>query len=89
MPTTPDAEDLGDRLAASAARALATANRRAIELGFDVAQRFVTVSQKPRDHQFVWEIQYIPRDYVSRRGGDFTIEIDPDSGGIRRELRGQ
>jgi hypothetical protein len=36
-----------------------------------------------------WRINYGPRDYVGRRGGDLIIEVDPDNARINQVLWGQ
>jgi hypothetical protein len=84
-----DDEIVRDDVAVSMARALVIANRRARQLGIDVADRLVSVAQRPSADRFVWQIDYLPKHYVGRRGGDFTMEIDPADGTIRREVRGQ
>jgi hypothetical protein len=89
MSTVLDSDVLGDSMAKSMARAVVIANRRANELGIDVNTRLVSVAQRSSADGVVWEVNYVPRDYVGRRGGDFTIEIDPTDGSIRQELRGQ
>lgn len=89
MTTLLDSDVLGDSIAKSMAHAVAIANLRAIELGIDVASRLVSAAQRASENGIVWEVNYIPKDYVNRRGGDFTIEVDPVNGSIRHELRGQ
>jgi hypothetical protein len=37
----------------------------------------------------LWRINYGPKDYVRRRGGDLIIEIDPTDASVRQVLRGQ
>jgi hypothetical protein len=83
-------EDIArDDVAVSMARALVIANRRARQLGIDVGDRLVSVAQRPSADRFVWQVDYLPKQYVGRRGGDFSIEVDPADGSIRREVRGQ
>jgi hypothetical protein len=89
MATLLDSDVLNDSLAKSMAHAVAIANRRANELGIDVKDRLISAAQRSSGPSLVWEISYIPKDYVGRRGGDFTIEVDPVDGSIRHELRGQ
>lgn len=89
MSSALDSEVSIDDIAASMARAVAIANRRASSLGIELEASYVSASQKPSTDGFVWRISYIPRDYIGRRGGDFMIEVDPADGSIRRELRGQ
>jgi hypothetical protein len=89
MSTLLDSDVFKDKVAKSVAQAVVIANRRAAELGIDVNERFVTAAQRTSGNNVVWEISFIPKDYVNRRGGDFTIEVDPMDGCIRQELRGQ
>lgn len=70
------------------ARVLAAANKRARELGVDVLQSFITITQSfengPR-----WRVNYGPKDYLGRRGGDLIIEVDAGDISIKQVLRGQ
>jgi hypothetical protein len=89
MAATLSAEVLQDDIAVSLARAIATANRRARELGVDVLQSLITVTQQVSDGMALWRINYGPRDYIGRRGGDLIIEVDPYNASIKQVLRGQ
>jgi len=89
MTTTLTAEVLQDEIAVSLARVLAVANRYAREVGVDLLQSLITVTQCPFDGRSIWRINYGPRDYVGRRGGDLIIEVDPLDASIKRVLRGQ
>jgi hypothetical protein len=88
MTTTLSADVLQDDLAVLLARVLATANKRARELGVDVLQSFITITQGfengPR-----WRVNYGPKDYIGRRGGDVMIEVDAGDLSIKQVLRGQ
>jgi len=83
------AEELQDDLAVSLARALATANKRARELGIDAFASLVTITQKVIDGRPLWRINYGSGDYLSRRGGDLIIDVDQTDADIKRVLRGQ
>ena len=83
------ADVLQDDIAISLARAMAAANRRARELGVDVPQTLITIIQRARDGGLVWRINYGPKDYVGRRGGDLIIEVDPSDASITQVLWGQ
>jgi len=83
------AEVLQDDLAVSLACALAAANKHARESGVDVTQSLITITQLSFDGQSLWRINYGPRDYVGRRGGDLMVEVDPTDASIKRALRGQ
>lgn len=88
MNATLTADVLQDDLAVSLARVLAAANKRARELGVDVLQSLITITQNfengPR-----WRVNYGPKDYVGRRGGDLIIEVDAGDISIKQVLRGQ
>ncbi len=78
-----------DDIAMSLARVIAVANRRAHELGVDAVQSLITITQHPFDSGLVWRINYGPKDYVGRRGGDLIIEIEPGDVTIKRVMWGQ
>lgn len=88
MATTLSADVLQDDLAVSLARVVAAANRRARELKIDVHQSLITVTQVLDDGQ-CWRINYGPKDYVGRRGGDLVIDVDAADASVKRVLRGQ
>jgi hypothetical protein len=83
------ADVLQDNLAISLARALAAANKRARESGVEVLQSLITITQCPFNGGLVWRINYGPKDYVNRRGGDFIVEVDPINASITQVLLGQ
>ena len=87
MATTLGADVLQDDVAVSLARVVAAANRRARELKIDVEQCLITVTQVLDDGP-CWRINYGPKDYIGRRGGDLVIDVDADAS-VKRVLRGQ
>jgi len=89
MTATLTADVLQDDLAVSLARALATANKKARELGVDVVQSLISITQHPLNGSSVWRINYGFRDYVNQRGGDVLIEVDVHNAVIKKVLRGQ
>ena len=89
MPTVLTNETLQDEIAVSVAQVLASANRKAKELGVDVKESLITVSQHLANGVWLWRVHYGARDYVGRRGGDLMIDIDPASADIKQILRGQ
>ncbi len=89
MATTLTADVLQDDLAISLACALAVANKRAHESGIDVLQSLITITQRSFDSSLIWRINYGPKDYVGRRGGDFIVEVDSADASIKEVLRGQ
>jgi hypothetical protein len=82
------ADVLQDDLAITLARVLAAANKRARELGVDVLQSIITITQHFNDGD-LWRVNYGPKDYVGRRGGDLIVEVDASDISIRQVLRGQ
>lgn len=82
------AEDLADEVAVSVAHVLAASNRRARQLGWEVSQTIVTISQH-FDNGWFWRINYGSKNPPAQRGGDLIIEVNSDSGEVRRVLRGQ
>ena len=89
MATTLTADVLRDDLAVSLARAMSAANKKAHELGVDVFQTSISITQHTLDGGSVWRINYGPKDYVNQRGGDVLIEVDVYDATIKRVLRGQ
>ena len=78
-----------DTLAISVARATAIANKRAHELGADVLQSLITITQRVANGEASWRINYGPKDYLGRRGGDLIIEVNQSDGRIEQVLWGQ
>ena len=89
MTVTLPAEVLQDDIAVSLARATAVANKRAGELGIDVLQSIISITQRSVNDDTIWRINYGPKDYVGRRGGDLIIEVNQKTAGIHQVLRGQ
>lgn len=89
MAITLPAEVLQDDIAVSLARATAAANKRAGELGFDVLQCIITITQRSVNGDVFWRINYGPKDYIGRRGGDLIIEVNQKTADIHQVLRGQ
>lgn len=82
-------EVLQDDVAVSLARAIASANKRARELGVDVPQSVISITQHSTNGGWLWRINYGPKDYVGRRGGDLILDVDPSDGSIKQVLWGQ
>jgi hypothetical protein len=82
-------EVLEDELAVSLARAVAAANERARREGIEIKGSLVTVTEHPAGDDTCWRINYGPRNYLSRRGGDLIVEVGLDDGQVKRVLRGQ
>ncbi len=79
---------LQDDMAVALARVMATANKRARELGVDIVQSLITITQH-FDNGMLWRINYGPKDYIARRGGDLIIEVGGEDMKIKQVLRGQ
>jgi len=69
--------------------AVAAANKRAREIGVDVLQSLISITEQIIDGCSVWRVNYGPKDYVNQRGGDVLIEVDMHDGTVKRVLRGQ
>ena len=89
MPATLTADILQDEIAVSLACVIASANKRARKLGVDVLQSLITITQNSLNGGLLWRINYGPKDYIGRRGGDLIIEVDPRDAGIKRVMWGQ
>lgn len=79
---------LQDDTAVALARVMATANKRARELGVDIVQSLITITQH-FDNGLLWRINYGPKDYINQRGGDLVIEVGGEDIKIKQVLRGQ
>ncbi len=81
-------EVLEDNLAVFLARAVAAANERAREFGVDVSESLITITQSfengPR-----WRVNYGPKNYVGRRGGDLIVDVDAADATVTQVLHGQ
>ncbi len=89
MATTLTADVLQDDLAVSLARVLAAANKKARESGIDVLQSLITITQRSLNGDLLWRINYGPKDYVGRRGGDLIVDVDANDASVKQVLRGQ
>lgn len=89
MATITKSEVLQDELAISFATVMALANRKATELGVNPLESRISTRQIFEDGITIWKINYGPKEYINRRGGDLLIEIDSSRTEIRRVLRGQ
>jgi len=89
MPAILSKETLQDEIAVSVATVLASANRKAKELGVDVQKSLITVGEHLTKGIWLWRVHYGTRDYVGRRGGDLVIDIDAKTAKIEQILHGQ
>ena len=88
MSATLTTDILQDDLAVSLARVLAAANKHAREAGVNVAQSVITITRN-FEHGLRWRINYGPKEYIGRRGGDLIIEVDASDASVTQVLRGQ
>lgn len=89
MTSVLSAEVLQDDIAVSLARAIAAANKRARESGVDVLQGIISITQRAFNGNSLWEINYGPKEYIGRRGGDLIVRVAPNDSSIKQVLRGQ
>ena len=80
---------LQDDIAVSLARVIASANKCARELGVDVPQSVISITRHSANGGWLWRINYGPKDYVNRRGGDVLIEVDVHDATIKKGLSGR
>lgn len=59
------------------------------ELGIDVLQSIMAITQRFVNGDVFWRINYGPKDYIKHRGGDLIIEVNQKTADIHRVLRGQ
>lgn len=78
-----------DELALAVARALAAANAAMVKQGVDPASFFVRIDEDLTLPSRTWQVHYIPRDYLTHRGGGFTVAVEEQSGKVQSVLRGQ
>ena len=89
MATALGPEVLQDDIAVALARVMASANKRARELGVDVPQSVISITQHSFNGGWRWRVNYGPKDCVGRRGGDLILEVDPSDASIEQVLWGQ
>jgi len=75
--------------AVTLANVLATANKRASEMGVDVTNSLLTLTQRMADDVLIWRINYGPKEYINRRGGDLVVDVAATSGKVAQVLWGQ
>jgi hypothetical protein len=68
------------------AEAIARANKRDRELGVDVLQSIISLTQHPQGEGWVWRVNYGLKDYVGGRGRDLIVEVNPEDVSIQRIL---
>ena len=88
MSVTLTNEVLQDNLAVFLARAVAAANKQAREFGVDVSQSLITITQTFENGP-CWRVNYGPKNYLGRRGGDLIVDVDAADATVRQVLHGQ
>lgn len=78
-----------DPFALAIARALLVANRSAVEAGMVLENCLIDIEDKASDDERIWCISYIPRNYISRRGGDLEVRVDQRTGEVKEVVYGQ
>lgn len=78
-----------DDLALAVARALRVANHTAAAEGVPLRESLVTITEESTHPHRLWRVHYGPREYRSRRGGDFIVLIDEETASVQQTLRGQ
>jgi hypothetical protein len=58
------------------------------ECGVNVKQSLITISQIA-EGEIAWRVNYGSKDYLSRRGGDLIVDVDPADASIKQVLHGQ
>jgi len=81
-------EVLQDEIAVTLAQVIAAANKSAAAAGIDVKESNISIEQLPSS-DILWRINYGPRDYSLRRGGDFIVDVWERNMSIKQVLRGQ
>jgi len=82
----------GDPLAASVGSAVAVANAHAAQLGWDLTNQKLLVSEgETADSIALWRISYYPRTEPGRfaRGGGYIIDVNAAEGNVYRAYFGQ
>lgn len=74
---------LDDPMVMSVARALKIANKRVLELGYQIEELSISIAQEGE----IWKIDYMPKVKI-QRGGGVTILVDQE-GKIVEVKRGQ
>lgn len=82
-------EILKDDIAFSIAHVMTVANKRARELGINILESLITITQHFLNGNALWLINYGPKNYIGRRGGDLIIEIDATDTSIKQVIWGQ
>ena len=88
MAATLTKEVLQDEIAILFAQVIAAANKRASAEGVNIQDSHISVAPL-FGKEVVWRVNYGPSNYISRRGGDFIIDVWAHNAAIKQVLRGQ
>jgi hypothetical protein len=88
MAATLTKEVLQDEIAITLAQVIAKANKRASAAGVNVKESNISIAQL-FGKEILWRINYGPREYISRRGGDFIVDVWAHNAVVKQVLRGQ
>jgi hypothetical protein len=80
--------DVQDDVVASVATVLSIANQCARERGVNVEESLISITQQDKDVN-QWRVNYGPRDFLDRRGGDLFVFVDASTKSVVRVLLGQ
>ena len=89
MAATLTADVYQDNIAVTLANVLTVANKRTSAMGIDVTESLLSITQRFQDGTLYWRINYGPKEYILRRGGDLIVDIAASSGEVERVLWGQ
>jgi hypothetical protein len=81
-------EVLQDDIAVALAQVIAAADKRAAAGGVNVKDSIITITQII-GAELIWRINYGPKDYTSRRGGDLIVDVRGRDASVQQVLRGQ
>ena len=88
MAATLTKEVLQDEIALLFAQVIAAANKHASAAGVNIKESNISVAQL-FGKDIVWRVNYGPSNYISRRGGDFIVDVWAHNAAIKQVLRGQ
>jgi hypothetical protein len=77
-----------DDVVASVTTVLSIANQCAREQGVDIEQSLISITQQDEDFN-QWRVNYGPRDFMNKRGGDVFVFVDASTKSVTQVLLGQ
>lgn len=88
MAATLTKEVLQDEIALLFAQVIAAANKHASAAGVNIKESNISIAQL-FGKDIVWRVNYGPSNYISRRGGDFIVDVWAHNATIKQVLHGQ